>query len=156
MVLDTDTTIHTLLGNHMGARKSHNPKNKRKKSYQPVLTFLAETTRTFRGGSDGFVAKLDPSGAAFGGQFDAFAAVLGAAGGTLDFASYMGGAETIGRMASLRWEAANWWLPDRLWRALCLTSSEVSLRRSQAIRTGLLSPLPTRNRCGSFLLRPAG
>jgi hypothetical protein len=27
----------------MGARKSYNPKNKGKKSYQPILTFLAET-----------------------------------------------------------------------------------------------------------------
>jgi hypothetical protein len=41
--LDTDTTVHTLVGNQMGARKSYNPKNKGKKSYQPILTFLAET-----------------------------------------------------------------------------------------------------------------
>jgi hypothetical protein len=41
--LDTDTTVHTLFGNQMGARKSYNPKNKGKKSYQPILTFLAET-----------------------------------------------------------------------------------------------------------------
>jgi hypothetical protein len=41
--LDTDTTVHTLFGNQMGARKSYNPKNKGKKSYQPMLTFLAET-----------------------------------------------------------------------------------------------------------------
>ena len=27
----------------MGARKSYNPKNKGKKSYQPMLTFIAET-----------------------------------------------------------------------------------------------------------------
>src|ERR1035438_10318410 len=27
----------------MGGRKSYNPKNKGKKSYQPMLTFLAET-----------------------------------------------------------------------------------------------------------------
>jgi hypothetical protein len=27
----------------MGARKSYNPKNRGKKSYQPMLTFLAET-----------------------------------------------------------------------------------------------------------------
>jgi Transposase DDE domain group 1 len=43
VVLDTDTTVHTLFGNQMGARKSYNPKNKGKKSYQPILTFLAET-----------------------------------------------------------------------------------------------------------------
>jgi len=27
----------------MGARKNYNPKNKGKKSYQPILTFVAET-----------------------------------------------------------------------------------------------------------------
>jgi len=43
VTLDTDTTAHTLFGNQLGARKSYNPKNKGKKSYQPVLTFLAET-----------------------------------------------------------------------------------------------------------------
>jgi Transposase DDE domain group 1 len=43
VTLDTDTTVHTLYGNRMGARKSYNPKNKGKKSYQPILTFLAET-----------------------------------------------------------------------------------------------------------------
>jgi len=41
--LDTDTTVHTLFGKQMGGRKSYNPKNKGKKSYQPILTFLAET-----------------------------------------------------------------------------------------------------------------
>ncbi len=41
--MDTDTTVHTLFGNQMGGRKSYNPKNKGKKSYQPILTFLAET-----------------------------------------------------------------------------------------------------------------
>jgi hypothetical protein len=43
VTLDTDTTVHTLYGQQMGARKSYNPKNKGKKSYQPILTFLAET-----------------------------------------------------------------------------------------------------------------
>jgi hypothetical protein len=43
VTLDTDTTVHTLFGNQMGARKSYNPKNKGRKSYQPMLTFLAET-----------------------------------------------------------------------------------------------------------------
>ena len=43
VTLDTDTTVHTLYGNQMGARKSYNPKNKGKKSYQPILTFIAET-----------------------------------------------------------------------------------------------------------------
>jgi hypothetical protein len=43
VTLDTDTTVHTLYGRQMGARKSYNPKNKGKKSYQPMLTFIAET-----------------------------------------------------------------------------------------------------------------
>jgi Transposase DDE domain group 1 len=43
VTLDTDTTVHTLFGHQMGGRKGYNPKNKGKKSYQPILTFLAET-----------------------------------------------------------------------------------------------------------------
>jgi len=43
VTLDTDTTVHTLYGDQMGGRKSYNPKNKGKKSYQPMLTFIAET-----------------------------------------------------------------------------------------------------------------
>lgn len=43
ITLDTDTTVHTLYGKQMGARKSYNPKNKGKKSFQPILTFMAET-----------------------------------------------------------------------------------------------------------------
>ena len=49
VTVDTDTTVHTLFGNQMGGRKSYNPKNKGKKSYQPILTFLAET-REYMGG----------------------------------------------------------------------------------------------------------
>jgi len=43
ITIDTDTTVHTLYGRQMGARKSYNPKNKGKRSYQPILSFLAET-----------------------------------------------------------------------------------------------------------------
>jgi hypothetical protein len=43
VTIDTDTTVHTLFGQQMGGRKSYNPKNKGKKSYQPMLTFIAET-----------------------------------------------------------------------------------------------------------------
>jgi hypothetical protein len=43
VTLDTDTTVHTLFGQQMGGRRSYNPKNRGKKSYQPILTFLAET-----------------------------------------------------------------------------------------------------------------
>src|SRR5437868_1186937 len=43
VTLDTDTTVHTLYGKQMGGRRSYNPKNKGKRSYQPILTFLAET-----------------------------------------------------------------------------------------------------------------
>jgi hypothetical protein len=43
VTVDTDTTVHTLYGKQMGSRKSYNPKNRGKKSYQPILSFLAET-----------------------------------------------------------------------------------------------------------------
>jgi Transposase DDE domain group 1 len=43
ITLDTDTTVHTVYGKQMGARKGYNPKNKGKKSFQPILTFVAET-----------------------------------------------------------------------------------------------------------------
>jgi hypothetical protein len=49
VVPDTDTTVHTLFGNQLGARKSYNPKNKGKKSFQPILTFLAETKEYIAG-----------------------------------------------------------------------------------------------------------
>ena len=49
VTLDTDTTVHTLYGKQMGGRKSYNPKNRGKKSYQPILTFLAES-REYMGG----------------------------------------------------------------------------------------------------------
>jgi hypothetical protein len=39
----TLATVHALYGQLMGGRKSYNPKNKGKKSYQPMLTFIAET-----------------------------------------------------------------------------------------------------------------
>ncbi len=42
VTLDTDTTVQTVYGKQMGARKSYNPKNKGKLSYQPTLTFRAE------------------------------------------------------------------------------------------------------------------
>jgi hypothetical protein len=43
ITLDTDTTVHTLFGQQMGGRKGYNPQHRGKKSYQPILTFLAET-----------------------------------------------------------------------------------------------------------------
>jgi hypothetical protein len=43
LTIDTDTTVHTMFGNQMGARKGYNPKNKGKKSYQPILSFIADT-----------------------------------------------------------------------------------------------------------------
>src|SRR3989441_6060444 len=49
VTVDTDTTVHTLYGKQMGGRKSYNPKNKGKKSYQPILTFLAETREFLAG-----------------------------------------------------------------------------------------------------------
>jgi len=49
VTLDTDTTVHTLFGHQMGGRKSYNPKNKGKRSYQPILTFLSETREYISG-----------------------------------------------------------------------------------------------------------
>jgi len=49
VTLDTDTTVHTLYGKQFGARKGYNPKNRGKKSYQPILTFLAETREFIAG-----------------------------------------------------------------------------------------------------------
>jgi hypothetical protein len=53
VTLDTDTTAQTVYGHRkMGARKGYNPKHRGKKSYQPILTFLAET-REYIGGESG-------------------------------------------------------------------------------------------------------
>jgi DDE family transposase len=76
VTLDTDTTVHTVYGRQMGARKGYNPRHKGKKSFQPILTFLAET-REYVGGElrkgdrptgkqiaqhlDGVFAALPPS-----------------------------------------------------------------------------------------------
>jgi hypothetical protein len=49
ITLDTDTTVHTIFGQQMGGRKSYNPKNRGKKSFQPILTFLAETREYIAG-----------------------------------------------------------------------------------------------------------
>ena len=49
VTVDTDTTVHTLFGNQMGGSKSYNPKNKGKKSYQPILSFIAETRKSYWG-----------------------------------------------------------------------------------------------------------
>lgn len=56
VTVDTDTTVHTLFGHQMGARKSYNPKNKGKKSYQPILSFVAETSEY----AAGALRKGDP------------------------------------------------------------------------------------------------
>jgi hypothetical protein len=49
VTLDTDTTVYTLYGSQMGGRLGYNRKNRGKPSYQPILTFVAET-REFAGG----------------------------------------------------------------------------------------------------------
>ena len=49
VTLDTDTTVHTLFGNQMGGRKGYHPKHQGKKSYPPILTFLAETRESVSG-----------------------------------------------------------------------------------------------------------
>jgi hypothetical protein len=49
ITVDTDTTVHTLFGSQMGGRIGYNPKNKGKKSYQPILSFIAETREYISG-----------------------------------------------------------------------------------------------------------
>ena len=49
VTLDTDTTVQTVYGRQMGARKGYNPQPRGKKSFQPILTFLAETREYISG-----------------------------------------------------------------------------------------------------------
>jgi hypothetical protein len=43
ITIDTDTTVNTVYGKQMGAKKGYNPKKKGKKSYQPIFSFIAQT-----------------------------------------------------------------------------------------------------------------
>src|SRR5438046_8839406 len=52
VTFDTDPTVHAVYGKQMGARKSYNPKNKGKKSFQPILTFCAERSEERRVGKE--------------------------------------------------------------------------------------------------------
>jgi hypothetical protein len=73
VTVDTDTTVHTLFGNQMGGRKGYNPKCKGKKSYQPILTFVAET-REYAAGA---LRNGDrPDGKEIAAHFDSVAAAL--------------------------------------------------------------------------------
>jgi hypothetical protein len=73
VTLDTDTTVHTWFGHPMGGRKSYNRKNKGKKSYQPIRTFLAET-REYIGGE---LRNRDrPTGAQFARHRESVLAAL--------------------------------------------------------------------------------
>jgi len=49
ITVDIDTTVHTLFGDQMGTRKAYNPRHRGKKSYQPILSFLAETKEYLMG-----------------------------------------------------------------------------------------------------------
>ena len=48
--LDIDTTVETVFGNQQGACKGHNPRNRGKKGYRPVLCFI-EQSREYMLGS---------------------------------------------------------------------------------------------------------
>jgi hypothetical protein len=50
VTLETDTTVLTVYGNQMGARKGYNPKNKGKLRYQPIPAFIAESREYLHGG----------------------------------------------------------------------------------------------------------
>ena len=73
VTLDTDTTVQTVYGRQMGARKGYNPQHRGKKSYQPILTFLAET-REYVGGE---LRKGDrPTGKQIAAHLDSVCAAL--------------------------------------------------------------------------------
>jgi hypothetical protein len=41
--LDIDTTVETVFGSQQGAKKGHNPRNRGKKGYRPVLCFIEQS-----------------------------------------------------------------------------------------------------------------
>lgn len=43
IAIDIDTTVETIYGNQQGGRIGHNPKNRGKKGYRPVLCFIEQT-----------------------------------------------------------------------------------------------------------------
>ena len=73
ITLDTDATVQTVYGRQMGARKGYNPQHRGKKSYQAILTFLAET-REYVGGE---LRKGDrPTGKQIAAHLDSVFAAL--------------------------------------------------------------------------------
>lgn len=47
--INIDTTVETIYGSQHGGRKGHNPKNRGKKGFRPVLCFIEETREYFMG-----------------------------------------------------------------------------------------------------------
>jgi len=47
--INIDTTVETIYGSQQGGRKGHNPKNRGKKGFRPVLCFIQETREYFMG-----------------------------------------------------------------------------------------------------------
>ena len=47
--INIDTTVETIYGSQQGGRKGHNPKNRGKKGFRPVLCFIHETREYFVG-----------------------------------------------------------------------------------------------------------
>ena len=47
--INIDTTVETIYGKQQGGRKGHNPKNRGKKGFRPVLCFIHETREYFMG-----------------------------------------------------------------------------------------------------------
>lgn len=47
--INIDTTVETVYGSQQGGRKGHNPKNRGKKGFRPVLCFIQETREYFAG-----------------------------------------------------------------------------------------------------------
>ena len=47
--INIDTTVETIYGGQQGGRKGHNPRNRGKKGFRPVLCFIQETREYFMG-----------------------------------------------------------------------------------------------------------
>jgi hypothetical protein len=141
--VDTDTTVHTLFGNQMGARKSYNPKNKGKKSYQPILTFLAETKEYLAGA---LRTGDRPSGKEIAAHLDSVAASLPATVKTV-----------YGRADSgfYCWEAVQAY-EKRNWKFIVVARKTARLVEQLRAATWAASPRTDADGQCEFLYQPEG
>ena len=87
--LDTDSTMNTVYGEQMGARKGYNLRRKGEKSVQPLLSFVAETGECVRGKQhNGSSASGERDGRAHHGGDGERGRKSGRSGGTEDAGFY--------------------------------------------------------------------